>query len=173
VHCEHFAFRLSRLLEAAQLKIENSNAGGAQAAASVISKLAPVPRVCDAMIENPWKNVRPASTAGGIRKAQSRAIRMGCQLQMHSREEQERRRSARLQLQRPSQATGQGDPVITASGRRMHVSCPGSKTIAGVDLRVVRRPEATALSSMAKKAEVRTMPQAGSAAPDRQALRQP
>ena len=115
------------------------------------------------MPENPWKNVRPTSTAGGIRKMQSREIR---HLQFewdanYKRTLEKYRGEAEKTIRMWNAGMAGGDkeplwvPVLLAATLArmtwMHVHCPGCNTIAAVDLTMVRRPPRSAITSIAEK----------------------
>ena len=115
------------------------------------------------MPENPWKNVRPTSTAGGIRKMQSKEIR-GLQFQWdadYKRYLDSFKADAEktIKMWNDRMAGGDKEPLwvpvlLCATAARMtwtHVHCPGCNTIAAVDLTMIRRPPTTALSTIAEK----------------------
>ena len=116
-----------------------------------------------AVTENPWKNVRPTSTAGGIRKTQARAIRSReaewdanyKRLQEENKAEAERTIATfNEQIKRPDKIIMSSPLLIAALLSRqhwMHVHCPGCNTIAAVDLTMIRRPPTTALTTIAEK----------------------
>jgi hypothetical protein len=107
--------------------------------------------------------VRPTSTAGGIRKAQARAIRSreaGWDAN-YKRYLKSFKADAEktIKMWNDRMAGGDKEPLwvpllicaVAARMTWMHVHCPGCNTIAAVDLTMVRRPPTTALTSIAEK----------------------
>ena len=115
------------------------------------------------MTENPWKHRRPTSTAGGIRKMQAREIRAlqsewdanNKRIQEGNKAEAERTIAAYNKQLKQHDKEIMWSPLLIAAllSRQhwLHVLCPGCKTIAAVDLTMVRRSEMSAITGIAEK----------------------
>jgi len=114
------------------------------------------------MTENPWKHVRPRSTAGGIHKMQAKHIRdlqFEWDADYKRMLEQHRAEAEKTISMWNAGMAGDKQPLwaplmLAATLSRMtwmHVLCPGCNTIAAVDLTVVRRPPTMAITAIAEK----------------------
>ncbi len=114
------------------------------------------------MTENPWKHARPRSTAGGIRKMQSKEVRelaFEWDAKYQRMLEQHRAEAEKTIRFWNAGIAGDKEPLwsplmLAATISRMtwmHVLCPGCKTIAAVDLTMIRRPPTMALTAIAEQ----------------------